>query len=98
MNNGLLTYKLPLNIGLTRHGELQTPLLGDWNMDSRLTQREEVDVQVRSGDYFVTLATVLDGLIGSVDSYMVRSELEDIVSSLIYLQDNYTITKNTPSK
>jgi len=49
--------------------------------------------EVRSGDYFVTLATALDSLCGRLDEYEARVELEGIISDLIYLQDNYQITK-----
>lgn len=53
----------------------------------------EIDARVRSGDYFVTLATILDQLNQNIDDYQVRSSLEELVSELIYLQDTYEITK-----
>ncbi len=46
---------------------------------------------VRSGDYFVTLATHLDELARTVPDYATRARLEDVVSDLIYLQDRYNI-------
>lgn len=94
MNSGVLNYRLPTFTGLMSHGPSDTLLLRDWNFYHSASSKHTVDVQVRSGDYFVTLATVLDGLASGSETYVVRAELEDIVSDLIYLQDNYTITKN----
>lgn len=94
MNSGLLSYQLPTFTGLRGHDTSEALLLRDWNFNHSISSRNTVDVQVRSGDYFVTLATVLDGLAGDAEAYAIRAELEDIVSDLIYLQDNYSITKN----
>jgi hypothetical protein len=94
MNSGILNYQPPSFTGLMSHDSVETLLLHDWNFNHNLSNRNAVDVQVRSGDYFVTLATVLDGLAGDADAYVIRAELENIVSDLIYLQDNYNICKN----
>jgi len=51
----------------------------------------DVDVQARSGDYFITLATVLDQLSKESTDHYIREALEDVVSDLIHLHDNYTI-------
>ena len=51
----------------------------------------DVDVMVHSGDYFITLATILDQLGKQSADPAIRGPLEDIVSDLIYLHDNYTI-------
>jgi hypothetical protein len=85
---------MPSFTGLTRHDQSEPLFLNDWNLGHNAANKHAVDVQVRSGDYFVTLATVLDELATSSESYAVRSKLEDIVSDLIYLQDTYAITKN----
>lgn len=53
----------------------------------------ELDARVRSGDYFVTLATDLEQLSKDISSHSTRLALEDIVSELLYLQDNYSINK-----
>ena len=60
-----------------------------------ITEAEDISLTaaVRSGDYFVTLASRLDGLGQEIDSYGTRVQIESIVSDLIYLQDNYTIQK-----
>ena len=98
MSSGVLNYRFPAFTGLTSHGSPKPLLLGDWNLHLNPSSRHTVDVQVRSGDYFVTLATVLDALAGDIDAYPIRAELENIVSDLIYLQDAYTITKDEPSR
>jgi|GEM_PF-1249125 len=53
-----------------------------------------LEAQIRSGDYFVTLAMRLDSLGGSTEDVRVKAVLEDIVSDLIHLQDNYAIIKS----
>ena len=93
MNATLLNYQMPTFTGLTKHEDSEALLLGDWNFGHNARSRHAVDVQVRSGDYFVTLATVLDGLANQEGKYAVRAELEDIVSDLIYLQDEYVIIR-----
>jgi hypothetical protein len=52
-----------------------------------------LDAMARSGDYFVTLASRLDALARTVEGYEERLQIEDIVSDLIYMQDNYQLTK-----
>lgn len=96
MNTTLLNYQMPTFTGLTKHEDADTLLLGDWNFGHSAAGKHAVDVQVRSGDYFVTLATVLDELANKETSYAVRLELEGIVSDLIYLQNEYKITRNEP--
>ena len=54
----------------------------------------EVEAEVSSGDYFVTIATRLDAISRLTSDYSVKIYLENLVSDLIYLQDNYTINKN----
>ena len=46
----------------------------------------EIEAAVRSGDYFETLATLLDALEGC-------PELQSVAHELRYLQKNYRITK-----
>jgi len=55
---------------------------------------QELEALVRSGDYFVTLATELDQISRDATDYTVKMELENAISDLIYLQDHYSITKN----
>lgn len=90
MTNGLLSYQLSQFNGVLRHGRTKEALLRD---REDIPTKINVDAQVRSGDYFVTLATVLDSLAQGLP-YIARSQLEDIVSDLIYLQDTHKVTKN----
>jgi hypothetical protein len=68
--------------------------------DGSVARREalNLEVLVESGDYFVTVATKLDTISYSTSDYNVRLQLEDLVSDLIYLQDNYRISKNEQSE
>lgn len=90
MNSLALTYQLPTFTGVISHGWSRPSLVRD-ALEAQPV--DSLDVQIRSGDYFVTLATELDQLGRDIESHVVRNELEDIVSDLIHLQDNYTITK-----
>ena len=85
MNNGSLQYIMPIFNGLLG----RTPLVKDGDGWADLN----LEARVRSGDYFVTLASQLDSLAQAGETYETRLELEDIVSELIYLQDNYLISK-----
>ncbi|HEY5695433.1 MAG TPA: hypothetical protein VIQ80_01210 [Candidatus Saccharimonadales bacterium] len=82
-------YQLPILSGLLQHGNWRTHAVRDG-----LEVYEDLDAQVRSGDYFVMLATVLDALGRNSQSFETKLELERVVSDLIYLQDHYRITKN----
>ncbi|HSW77985.1 MAG TPA: hypothetical protein VLG36_04255 [Candidatus Chromulinivoraceae bacterium] len=68
--------------------------------DQEISRREalELDAEVVSGDYFVTVATKLDDISRDTESYELKIKLEDIVSDLIYLQDNFRIIKNEQSE
>lgn len=58
----------------------------------------KIDAEVSSGDYFVTLATRLDQISNELHEYHLRTEIEEIVSGLIYLQDTYGIIKKKIGK
>lgn len=92
MNNASLGYQLQQFSGVFRHFGRRETLVRDGDQ-SLVSSKVNVDAQVRSGDYFVTLATMLDQLARELD-YNTRSQMEDLVSDLIYLQDNYAISKN----
>lgn len=93
---GSLTYPLPTATGLVNEGWSETTLLRDRDDTAQQETSHTIDAQVKSGDYFVTLATKLDVLSKNQADYLIRVALEDIISDLIYLQDNYTISKNKP--
>lgn len=84
-------YQLQTFTGMVSHGWPKVGFLRD-TTESQI--KLTVDAQVRSGDYFVTLATTLDALAKDVGDYRIRAHVEELVSDLIYLQDNYTIVKN----
>lgn len=96
--NSVLQYQLPTFTGLLRHGSLQTLFVRDEADEQPSVAGKVLEAQVKSGDYFVMLATALDQLGRETDDAHVRMSLEDVVSDLIYLQDNYVIEKNDPSK
>jgi hypothetical protein len=54
-----------------------------------------IRARVRSGDYFVTLATELDKIAQSLSGVRAPEapELERVVSELLYINDSYTLTK-----
>ena len=89
MSNMTAGYQLSGFTGLLRHSWLQPKFARDQD-----ESYHELDAQVRSGDYFVMIATALDALSRTSADYETKIRLEAIVSDLIYLQDNYTITKN----
>lgn len=86
MTNESVTYTMPLFSGLLGKASL---------FKDEDVQREdrELEVLVRSGDYFVMLASQLDALGRDIEDYGTRLQVESIVSDLIYLQDNYSIKK-----
>jgi hypothetical protein len=90
-----LTYNLRPSAGIIQHGRSRFLRLvrdGDYEEfeEPDFSNRFTVEAQVRSGDYFITLASKLDWLGRSTD-HTTRMRLEDIVSDLIYLHDNFSI-------
>ncbi len=98
MNNGVFQYQLSTFTGLTKHSRAQAAFLRDAADAQQDKPTLALEAQVRSGDYFVTLAMTLDSLGKSVENAQIRASLEDVVSDLIHLQDNYTITKDNSSE
>lgn len=92
METTVANYQLSGFTGLVRHGWWKPRFV----RDAEIVRRESrgIDAAVSSGDYFVTVATTLDMLSRDLEDYEVKVRLEDIVSDLIYLQDNYVIVKN----
>lgn len=86
-------YQLQTFPRIMSHG-WQTPnFLRDQEDVQQLPVDLDLEAKVRSGDYFITLATTLDSIGRDVNEYLVRDNIEDIVSDLINLQDNYSIVK-----
>lgn len=84
-------YALTQNNYLLNHAPARPSLVEDIVSGNR----NELIVQVSSGDYFATLATRLNQMSQDiVSSNKADSELlEQIVDDLIYLQTNYSIKK-----
>jgi hypothetical protein len=87
-------YKMHHFSGIVSHSEL-APLLCYDREDESV---HEIDVEVSSGDYFVTLATKLDRISAEITEYHARAEIEEMISGLIYLQDAYDIIKKRLGK
>jgi hypothetical protein len=99
MNSSTLNYRLPSFTGLISHSPLRTLFVRDTADEEQLSLADlALEAQVRSGDYFITLATTLDQLGKETTDYRVRLGIEDAVSDLIYLQDHYRITKEKASQ
>jgi len=95
MNNPGITYAQPTLTGIATHGWDKPSFLRDIVDEADYRQAHlPLEAQVRSGDYFVTLAMNLELLARRIEEYQVRTAVEDIVSDLIYLQDRYDITKS----
>ena len=71
------------------HRNSQSLFVGDY--DEPCICHGDLEAQIRSGDYFIMLATTLDQLGKESEEYQTKEALEDIVSDLIHLHDNYTI-------
>lgn len=91
------TYNMtPFNTFMN-HGFMQPRFIrdGDTPQDRHEFVNRELEAQVRSGDYFISLATTLDGLSKHIDDFPTRAKIEDVVSDLIYLYDHYEIDKGS---
>jgi len=95
-------YALPLLNPILSHGDfLRNRFVKDADEDNahiRRYEQMEVDAQVSSGDYFIMLATILDKVNNDISDYAVRMRVEDIVSDLIYLHENYSIRKDNQTR
>lgn len=89
------TYALSLHnlhFGLLSHS-WQQPL---FVRDGHTHRHEELDVFVKSGDYFTQLATTLDTLYGGdLSDSQYSSVLNRIILDLLYLQAHYEIKKRS---
>ncbi len=88
MTDGL--YSLAIPNPLLTHGAFAHWFCRDQAEDEHL----ELRAQIRSGDYFATLATILDGLSQTVRAADADA-LHQLVTSLLYLQREYKIVPKT---
>lgn len=79
-------------------------LLSHWGMRRSLmvgdyiaVDTDKVDVQIKSGDYFVTLATSLELISQRLETEHndVAKNIEQAVNELLYLQSGYKVVKKT---
>ena len=89
MNN---TYTLSVPLNLAAHYRQAVRLFGDHATQSR----PDLDASVRSGDYFITLATMLEAIAADLPelSIVTNSQaLARLADDLYYIQRHYTIIK-----
>lgn len=96
MQNTTSTYQMHTLGGLLSHFPQRLRLVRDVDedFDAEMLSR----ARVRSGDYFMTLATELDKLAQNVTRYddADAGELERLVSELIYVDRDYVVV-NKPN-
>lgn len=89
------SYALRPDYGLLSHWNDSPRLVGDYiSVDT-----EKLDIQIRSGDYFVTLATMLEVLSQRliVEKNSAAIDFQQIADELLYLQHHYEIVKKSPT-
>ena len=92
MNN---SYSLSLPLGIMQHSPLGQPLLV---RDRSEPANPQLDASVRSGDYFDTLATILEAIaldLPRLSSATNSQALLRLSKDLSYLQRRYLIVKKS---
>jgi hypothetical protein len=89
------TYRTTSTNIILSHYAAYNGLVCDTDDSAPKSRREQLEMQVRSGDYFTTLATTLDLIGGNlVDTdEALQFLLQRQVSDLLYLQQHYEIRK-----
>lgn len=90
-------YQMTPLLGVISHYKATVPMVRDgvdkmwWDQERQL----QISTQVRSGDYFATLATKLDELSEHLQKTdeATAYDLEILVADLLHLQRNYIISK-----
>ena len=88
------TYSLSLPLSLIRHYPRRTTLARDYGTPDN----PELDASVRSGDYFITLATMLEAIAADLPELSIATNslaLTRLAKDLDYLQRHYTIVKKS---
>ena len=92
------SYSLTLATPLLNHFSLRTLLVHDYAEPAK----PEVDAKVRSGDYFIMLATALDTLaaeLTEISPAATSMALAKLAEELEYVQRHYSVTrKSRPDK
>ncbi|HEX4662332.1 MAG TPA: hypothetical protein VH144_01825 [Candidatus Saccharimonadales bacterium] len=85
-----LTYQTSNFQGLLDHGWQRQMFVRDMLED----RRTELAAQVRSGDYFITLATNLERICQKMSDNPERAGLQNLIADLLYLQVKYKISQH----
>jgi hypothetical protein len=88
--NNVLSYQLSSPINILSHYPFRQFVVRDTESDADMLRK----ARIRSGDYLMTLATELESIAQQLSDVKAPEapELERIVSELIYLERNYTIS------
>jgi hypothetical protein len=89
MNSLTLNYHTSGFQGLLNHGWQPQMFV----RDEREERRSQLEAQVRSGDYFITLATNLEQISKRLQDNPERASLQTIITDLLYLQTKYIINQ-----
>jgi hypothetical protein len=89
MSSMTLAYQTTNFQGLLNHGWQRQTLVRDAREDRRL----QLEAQVRSGDYFITLATNLERICQKMAGSPESASLQSLITDLLYLQMKYTVSK-----
>lgn len=83
-------YKLPVQGTVVTHYRSIVLMTQDQEETLR-----ELDAYVRSGDYFITLATMLEAVLDQAehDSSAVKPMIDKLIQDLEYLQKHYIVVK-----
>ena len=88
------SYNITAYPGLSLHGQIFGAKM---LRDEDESNKQELDVHVYSGDYFVTLATELDKISQEIqsDNPNEHLRLQQLIDDLLYMQHKYKIAKKS---
>lgn len=88
-------YSLATSDQIITHFATPTWVVRDRAEQSRSNRYDQLDIQVRSGDYFATLANTLDIIAENLEDTdePLRHLLDQQIRDLLYLQAKYKIEK-----
>lgn len=90
MNSLTLNYHASGFQGLLNHGWQRQMFV----RDEREERRAQLEAQVRSGDYFITLATTIERISQQLTDSAERASLQSLVTDLLFMQAKYKITSH----
>lgn len=89
MSSMTLAYRTTNFQGLLNHGWQRPTFVRDAREDRRM----QLEAQVRSGDYFITLATNLERINQKLADSPESASLQNMITDLLYLQMKYKVSK-----